>query len=268
MPTYPSAVKVFPTFHDYTDVIFAYSVNELHDEVISVENVLGTWTNGQVIDGTQYTTFSIAIQDLFNTKAPINHAHSHHLLGDLVTNSVTGQIEDDHLQYSRCDGQRPFTGPVAGVWASRDDQLVPLSQLLNFGYITIPQAEFLIGLAMSNLVTGAWGGPPTAGASPPAPTWRLTGGVTEGATDSAASGHHPGWLFTGFNNAFQHMVQGFVATKMPVSAGQGPYPPYNYIEAQLTLTYIDPYGCWCAFSHDYSFQPSVWAKYSWLAIGY
>jgi hypothetical protein len=261
MPTFPTAVKIFPTFVDYTDVIFANSVNELHDEVISVERVLGTWADGVEIDGTPYTTFSIAINDLFNRKAPIDHQHSHHNLLDLVTNSVTGAVQDDHGQYIRCDGERPFTGPVAGVWAQRGDQLVPLSQLQSFNFINVDQAIFLIDLALSNLVTGVWSGPPVYGPEPIAPTWRLTGGTFAGATDAN------GILYCPFNGAFQQMVQGFVATKQPVGAGH-PAPPYNYIEAQLTLFYIDLWGVQIRLSHDYSFQPGLWAQFTWLAIGF
>jgi len=262
MPTYPSAVKIFPTFVDYTDVIFAHSVNELHNEIVSVETVLGTWSDGREIDGTPYTSFSIAINDLFNTKAPINHQHSHHNLQDLVTNSTTGQVQDDHAQYIRCDGHRAFTGPVAGVWAQRGDQLVPLSQLQSFGYINVDQAIWLIDLALGNLVTGVFSGSgPTYGPGPGAPTWRLTGGVFAGVTDGN------GILYCPFNGAFQQCVQGFVATKMPVGAGQRA-APYNYIEAQLTLFYIDLWGAQVQFSHDYSFQPGLWAEFTWLAIGY
>jgi hypothetical protein len=248
--TYPSAVKVFPTYYDYTDVIFASAVNSLHDEVVALENVLGV----NPLVNTPYPTFSIGLQDLMANKAPVYHAHDHA--------SLTHLDRDDHYQYMLCDGSRAFTGAVGGVPAAVDSQLVTLGQLSSFGYITVAQAEFLIGLALSNLVTGAWGGAPlvTVGAQPSAPAWRLTGGIARGVTNGN------GDLWTDFAGAFGSRVQAFVATKLPTGGGGG-RPPVPWIEAQLTLWSINVTGAWVRYSHDYGVQANMYATHSWMAIG-
>lgn len=250
-PTYPFAIKVFTTYHDYTDIIFANSVNEIEDEVASIETILGT--NPVSVAPTYVTSVGGAIQDLYNTKAPKAHLHSHTGLPD----DATG---DDHLQYSRVDGTRPFTGPVSGQWAANGSQLVPLSQLQSQGYISLADANWLILQRLTNLTTGALGGTPLLGPAASAPNWVITGGLYQQCTDGS------GRITHNFGNAFGTMVQAYVATKIPVGSGNA-CPPYNYVEAQLTLVGITLNSATVQFSHDYSWQPHLWVAYSWMAIG-
>jgi hypothetical protein len=251
--SYPNTFKIFQTFQDYTDIIFAISVNEIHDEVISIERTLGA----NPLAGTGYVSIGQGLQDLKTNKADLGHYHDHAALhGD-------GPPADDHPQYMRTDGSRNFTGPVQSPWAVNNNQLVPIGQLYAQQYINVPQAEWIIGVMLGNLIRGAFPGPPTsplAGPFPPTPQWTLTGGTMVGVTDGN------GWLTCNFGGTFKGMVMAFVATKIPVGPGGG-RPAYNYIEAQLTLVVITLGGASVAFSHDYSFQRGLNAAYTWIAIG-
>jgi hypothetical protein len=246
-PVFPAALKVFSVYHDYTDIIWAISVNEIHDEVLSIETVLGT----NPFFNTPYTTFSGAIQDLYNTKAPVNHSHAHASLKFLDA--------DDHHLYVKVDGTRGFTGPVAGVAGSGND-LVPLHQLQALGYINSAQAQSIINSATANLVTGDFGGPPLYGPAPAAPTWSIRGGVASGCTDGG------GRVAISLGPAFGRCVQAFTCTKIPAASGQ-PCPPYNWIEAQVTLVGVNLSQAILQFSHDYSWQPGMWVSLTWIAIG-
>lgn len=246
-PVYPAALKVFSVYHDYTDIIWAISVNEIHDEVLSIETVLGT----NPFANTPYSTFSGAVQDLYNSKAPLTHSHIH---GGLQNVNF-----DDHYQYVRVDGSRGFTGPVPGVAGSGND-LVPLHQLQSLGYLTSAQAQGIINSDTANLVTGDFGGPPLYGSSPATPNWSIRGGVASGCTDGN------GRVAVGLGPSFSRCVQAFTCTKIPAASGQS-CPPYNWIEAQVTLVAVNLTQAIVQFSHDYSWQPGMWVSFTWIAIG-
>jgi hypothetical protein len=246
-PVYPAALKVFSVYHDYTDIIWSISVNEIHDEVLSIEKVLGA----NPFASTPYSTFSGAVQDLYNSKAPLNHTHAHGTLQNLNF--------DDHKEYVLANGSRGFTGPVAGVAGSGND-LVPLHQLQALGYITSSQAQSLINGTVGNLMVGDWGGPALYGSQPAAPTWSIRGGVASGCTDGS------GRVAIGLGPSFRQCVQAFACTKIPAASGQ-PCPPYNWIEAQVTLVGVNLAQAILQFSHDYSWQPGMWVSLTWMAIG-
>jgi len=48
--SYPKAIKQFTTKHDYTDDVMAAHVNELQDEVVALESILGV--NPHLMDST------------------------------------------------------------------------------------------------------------------------------------------------------------------------------------------------------------------------
>jgi hypothetical protein len=245
--TFPIALKVFSTFHDYTDVIWAYSVNEIHDEVVAIEHVLGTTP----FTGTPYTSFAGAIQDLYANKAPTNHTHVHStLVGDNQGN--------DHPQYMQVNGYPGFSRPVAGQNASNPNHLLPVGQLLSFGYQTAAQVEAAVEGALYNLMSGAPGGAPLAGPAT-APNFIIQGGTFSGCTDGS------GRITVPFGTPLG-TVQSFVCTKIPCGAGL-PCPPYNWIEAQVTLVGCSGYGAVVQFSHDYSWQPYMAVSLTWIAIG-
>lgn len=246
--TYPVALKIFSTFHDYTDVVWAWAVNEIHDEVVAIENVLGT----APFTGTPYNTFAGAIQDLYANKAPITHTHIH---ADLVGDSVG----NDHPQYIQVNGYPGFSQPVAGQNAWAGNQLIPLGQLQSFGFQNAAQVQWMVNAALGNLMAGAWGGAPLVG-STPAPTWQVKGGWFTGVTDSG------GRITVPFGGApYYRCVQAFVCTKLP--PGPGPGTPYNWIEAQVTLLGVSGTAATVQFSHDYSWQANMKVSFSWIAIG-
>lgn len=257
--TYPVALKVFSVFHDYTDVIFAYSVNEIHDEILAIENVLGPLTLNPgstvpIIANTPYTTFASAILDLYNTKAPSLHTHVHStLVGDNAGN--------DHPQYMQVNGYPGFSRPVSGQHASAPSHLVPLSQVQAMGYQTVTQVNEAVDDALGTLMSGAVGGPPSTPLAGPAvaPNFIVQGGVFNGCTDGNGQVHVPYGTIMG-------TVQSFVATKLPPQ-GSEPCPPYNWIEAQITLVGGDGTQAIVQFSHDYSWQPNMHVSLSWIALG-
>jgi hypothetical protein len=246
--TFPGGVKVFSTFHNYTDIIFAISVNELHDEIGSIERVLGV----NPFRGTPYTTFAGAIQDLFTNKAPINHTHHHAAL-------VEDTIGNDHPQYIMVNGYPGFTRPVGGQNAVHGNQLVPLKQVQSFGYQNAAQVQAMVNAALANLMAGALGGGFLAG-STATPNWRVQGGVHTACTAA------DGTITVNFQTPYAHCLQAFVATKIPPQGG-GPCPPYAWIEAQLTLVAASPSWAKVQFSHDYGTQGGMWASFNWIAIG-
>lgn len=244
--TFPVALKVFTTYHDYTDVIWAYSVNEIHDEIIAIENVLGT----APFTGTPYTSFAGAIQDLYANKAPTLHTHVHSkLLGDNQGN--------DHPQYIMVSGYPGFSRPVAGQNAVAPYHLMPLGQLASFGYMNTDEVIAAIEAATSGIMTGAVGGPPLAGPEV-SPNFMVQGGVFSGCTNGS------GQVFVPFGTPMG-TVQAFTCTKIPPAPQ--PCPPYNWIEAQVTLVACSGYGAVVQFSHDYSWQPGMAVSLTWIAIG-
>jgi hypothetical protein len=246
--TFPYAIKVFSVFHDYTDIIWALSINECHDEIQALEKTLGS----NPFSATPYTSFSGAIQDLFLNKAPLLHTHVHHnLLDDTIGN--------DHPQYMQVNGYPGFSRPVSGVAGAAPSSLVPLSQLQAMGYQNNAQVVAAVNAATANLMAGAKGGAPLLGSSA-STAWRITGGVHSGCTDG--NGH----ITVPFGITYGQVVQAFSATKLPPQ-GSGGCPPYNWIEAQMTLLGVSGNSATVQFSHDYSWQQNMWVSFSWIVMG-
>jgi hypothetical protein len=250
--TYPNAIKVFQTFHDYTDIIWAISINECHDEIVALENLLGI----KPFTGTPYTTFGGAIYDLYMNKAPLTHTHEHrNLLDDNQGN--------DHPQYIQVNGYPGFTHPVTGKAGTNSADLVPLSQLNGMGYQNAAQVQAAINAALGNLMAGARGGPPLLVVGNPnvAPAWVIQGGIYSQVTDAGGRINIP------FNHNYPNLVQAFTATKLPPQGNPGPAPNYNWIEAQTTIVGVGSNYVTLQVSHDYSWQGGMWFTCSWIAIG-
>jgi hypothetical protein len=246
--TFPRAIKIFTVFHDYTDIIWALSINECHDEIQALEKTLGA----SPFSGTPYTSFGGAIQDLFLNKAPMSHTHDHHsLLDDTVGN--------DHPQYIMVNGYPGFSRPVAGVAGGAPANLVTLSQLQSFGYQNNAQVQNAVNAATASLMAGARGGPPLLGATS-STAWRIQGGLCSGCTDGN------GRITVAFGSGYGQCVQAFSCTKLPPE-GSGPCPPYNWIEAQVTLVGVAGNSATVQFSHDYSMQAGMWVSFTWIAMG-
>ena len=248
--TFPMALKVFTTFHDFTDVIWAYSINEIHAEVLAIESVLGT----SPFLGTPYTSFGGAIQDLYANKAPTMHTHVHStLLGDNQGN--------DHPQYIQVNGYPGFSQPVAGQTASAPNHLMPIGQVMGQGYQNAAQVQAAVYGAVHNLMSGAVGGPPVMAGALTDPNFIIQGGYVGGCTDGNGILHVP------FGTPMV-TVQSFVCCKMPPEGADNvPCPPYNWIDAQVTLVGIGNNGAMVQFSHDYSLQSNMHVSLTWQAIG-
>jgi len=248
--TYPNAIKVFQTFHDYTDIIWAISINECHDEIVALENLLGA----KPFTGTPYTTFGQAIYDLYFNKAPTTHTHEHkNLLDDTQGN--------DHPQYIMVNGYPGFTHPVTGVAGHASNNLVPLSQLNGFGFLNGAQVQAMVNAALGNLMAGARGGAPLLGNPNVAPAWVIQGGVYSNWTDGG------GRIVIPFPHVYGQTVQAFTCTKLPPQGNPGPGPNYNWIEAQVTIVGTAFNSVTLQVSHDYSWQQNQWFTCSWIAIG-
>jgi hypothetical protein len=246
--TYPYAIKVFTVFHDYTDIVWAHSINECHDEIQALEKIVGP----NPFTSTPYNSVSGALQDLYANKAPSNHTHIHHSLQDDTTGN-------DHPQYIQVTGYPGFSRPVGGIAGSGPSDLVPLSQLRSLGYQNASQVQTAVNAATANLMAGARGGTPLLGASA-STAWRITGGVFSGCTGPT------GQVTVPFGMAFGQVVQAFSCTKLPAAAGP-PCPPYNWIEAQMTLVGVSGNSATVQFSHDYSWQPGMAVTFSWIVMG-
>lgn len=247
---YPSAIKVFTTYNDYSDVIWAHSINEIHDEVLSIEKILGT----APFSGTPYTSFSGAIHDLYLNKAPLTHTHDHAKLMD-------DTVGDDHPQYIKTDGSRGFTHPVSGQAGSSGSNLVTLAQVQAMDLAAIEDIERIASQYAAHAVIGVATGSPIWGTPNPT-TWRLEGGLYSGCTDG------DGKVTVTFSTPFPHCLQAFTCTKIPASGGGGcPNGPYNYIEAQITLFHGQLDLAIVQFSHDYSWQPGMHVSFTWMALG-
>lgn len=74
--TFPGAIKVFVVFDDYEDINYAANLNELHDEIVSIETFLGP--NPQTLHDPAHTDNSVgAVLDTLDTgKSPVGHTHS------------------------------------------------------------------------------------------------------------------------------------------------------------------------------------------------
>jgi len=246
--SFPTSLKVFQTFHNYTDIIWAISINECHDEILALEKTLGV----NPFQNTPYLSFGGAIQDLYANKAPLSHTHAHkNLLDDTQGN--------DHPQYIQVSGYPGFSHPVQGKAGTAGADLVPLSQLLAFGYQNTAQVQAMVNAAVGNLMAGVRGGAPLAGVVG-ATNWRIQGGLSSGCTDGS------GRVTINFGTGYPHCVQAFTATKLPPQ-GTGPCPPYNWIEAQLTLVGVSGTQAVVQFSHDYSWQAGQFVSFSWIVIG-
>jgi len=251
---FPQAIKVFSVFHDYTDTIMALSINECHDEIQALEKTLGT----NPFNTTPYTTFGGAIQDLYANKSPANHFHYHrNLSGDASGN--------DHPQYIMVNGYPGFSRPVSGHAGTAPSDLVPLSQLQGFGFQNAAQVRAMVDAAVNGdiaaatagVMAGTKGGTPLLG-STTSVDWRITGGLTSGCT------LNNGVFVIPFGTSFS-CIQAFSCTKIPPQ-GSG-CPPYNWIEAQVTLLSVSQTQALVQVSHDYSWQPNMRFSCTWIVMG-
>ena len=174
--SYPLTIKVFQNFDNFDVTIDASHVNEVHNEVSSIETTLGVAPFG----GTPYTSLSAALADLLENKANSIHPHDHaDLLG--LDNPLA------HPQYSLVDGSVAFTGPVQGVKGTDPSHLATVEQIADQGFVDGSYvADQLLALTV-NLVQAVQGtNSPLAGTFDPANAKMVMGGG-QGVTDDSGS---------------------------------------------------------------------------------
>jgi hypothetical protein len=249
--TYPISIKTFITYEDQhgpitgpsdPSIIYAYITNEIHDEVIAVEKVMGL----HPFTSPGETTLGGTLKDIFQTKAPRVHTHSH--------NFMLNRGADDHPQYVRTDGTRGFSpNPVGGVPGWYGNQLITLGQMTqmqnNGQMMTTPGLEWLVGVMESQF-----------GYTCPGP-WTITGGQSYGYTDQN------GYLNVNFGGAFRSGILSFVYMRLPMPGGSHYGYTYRFVEDQLLLRNLTRFGATIQFAEDVSVDRSAWVALSWIAIG-
>lgn len=269
--SYPVSIKSFTLLYDqpYTappfpqidpSVDFARWTNELHDEVVSIETVIGINYGYFAVDLLQFLPGCQSIGDcitwLYNNTAPKAHIHLHH---DLV-----GLGADDHPQYMRVDGNRGFVNPIASPYAWSVTQLAPLGQLTSAGWINTAQFMNQLNGWLSAL------GPQVRGFDPGEPlwdgrsyngAWKIQGGYAYGYTDAN------GYLRINFNPPFLYQVQTFCFNRMPIPGRSHFGYVYQYQEDQLVPQSIDRNGATILFIEDIAVDRRAWVAMTWMAIG-
>ncbi len=282
---FPTSIKSFTQFQDQpgpdnVTIDYAYITNELHDEIVAIETILGANPLGN------YLSLAQAFADLSQRKASIIHTHCHNLM-------VEGK--EDHTQYTLCDGSRPFGNPIAGQPAVYVNQAVTLGQIA--AYDTYNAFVSAATAAIAGYCYGAfpygYGDPgvtfnQTAGGgyiqAPPAsmpfsgsvafdltaervrdhwvgsvPAWVLTGGYVGGVTNGLGQ-------FT-FSLPYTLAVQSIAFLAVPATDNGSGIPLWDPTQLQLVIRNIGLTSCTLEFSDlDYATIPRQIA-FCWLAIG-
>ena len=233
---------------------------DLHTEIISLEQILGQkpfMTPGS-------NTVGRSINYLYNSKAEghvdarncitpppaPSHYHRHFML--------TGLGGDDHPQYMRHDGARPFTRPVTAPGAVDGDDLITLAQAKVAG-LNSSQVQGIINsyLASQKLdpndhnLTG-----------PDGRRWKMSGGFASGYTDGNGN------LWVDLTPAQFSYILSFIYCKMPFPGGSmlGWYA-YQYMEDQLVLLGLSPQGAMIQFIEDIRVDRQALVCMCWMALG-
>jgi hypothetical protein len=233
--------------------------NEIHDEVIAMEQTIGTSIKPMAIPGTR--TMGGEVNALYYGKAngrvdPSNnaiyplsvptHNHAHAQLSDLGA--------DDHPQYVRVDGKRGFRAPVGGQWGTQLNHLCPLSQAQYVGWLTSPQVNFVVfttvAAASSHVVRG-----------PAAQRYRMTGGHFYGRTDEN------GVIFLDYSAAQFSGVLTVVYMKMPFPGPSAYGYTFQYEEDQLLMLAISNQGVLIQFIEDVVVDRQANISLAWMAVG-
>ena len=261
--SYPVSIKTFQTFVDYQDVNYAENLNEIHDEVLAIEETLGVLPFSGL--PTSYTSLNAALTDLYANKASAGHTHTHSSLqGDSTGN--------DHSQYALLSGAT-FTGPVTAPPAVLPGQLATLAQLQNAGLADQSTVQAQIDAELANRCTGAPSGSVPLVGRPAGYGWVLTGGYNEGCTGAAPAG--PGQITCQFESAFSNCVQAFIPTKAGIGLGSNPFPnsyfpctPYTPGLVEIEVVSCTLSSATVQFNNkDTGLPISNLVAFTWLAIG-
>ena len=282
--SYPVSIKSFLTYQDQpgsnniiqdpdkppgqtVDLTIdrAKATNEIHDEIIAMEQTIGAVgrTNFAMIPG--LTTMGSEIEFLFNGKSPGRVDPSNNVIYPLPTPShnhfhhqLSGLGADVHPQYMRVDGSRGFSAPVSGQPGSAMNDLATLGQVQGMDYLNYSQVEFVVYTTVRSEADY-----PVIGPYPQvAPLrYRMTGGCLNGRTDSN------GWIRIDYSAANFIGILTVVYMKLPFSGTSLSGYTYQYEEDQLLLMEIDNQGAWIQFTEDIVVDRQATVALTWLVVG-
>ena len=277
--SYPTSIKSFLTYHDQptnptlvvpdpdkpgstVDLTIdrAHITDEIHDEVIAMEQTIGlgkatipgATTYGSEVKWLLINKSSGRVDPTNNCIYPnadhpaLSHTHSHRQL--------IGLDADVHSQYVRVDGSRGFNAPVSSPWGTQLNHLCPMGQAQHVGWVTSPEMDFIIYVTVASASTH-----PVRGPAPQ--RYRMTGGAFAGPTD--ANGN----VWIDFSDANFAGVLSVVYMKMPF-AGRSNYGyTYQYEEDQLLMLAITNQGFMVQFIEDVIVDRQANVALAWMAVG-
>ena len=233
---------------------------DLHTEIISLESVIGR--KPFMVPGS--TTVGRSIQWLYNFKAtghvdarnciiPPGHYHRHFALRNLEN--------DDHPQYMRRDGARPFTRPVTAPGAVDGDDLVNYSQVKPGGPLAGLNSAQVQALVNSDIASMHLAGEADIH-GPDTRRWKMAGGVASGYTDINGN------LSVDLRPAQFSGILSFIYCKMPFPGGSmlGWYA-YQYMEDQLVLLGLSNTSALIQFIEDIRVDRQALVCMCWMALG-
>jgi hypothetical protein len=268
--SYPTSIKSFLTYQNQpgdanhivpdpsnpaqtVDLTYdrAKVTNEIHDEVIAIEQTMGMLPpqpmGNAIFD--LYFGKSPGIADPVTGAVPPapppSHNHGHQ--------QIAGRDADDHPQYMRVDGARGFSAAVSAPDAWWSNQLITLEQGQGSG-LNSSQVNSVIQTALANASTAPMTGP--------APQrYRMTGGFLYGYTN--ASGN----IYVDYSAANFAGILTFVYMKNPHPGGSHYGYVYQYQEDQLALLSISNQGAWIQFIEDIVVDRQALVAMTWIAVG-
>jgi hypothetical protein len=179
---------------------------------------------------------------------PPSHSHPHQ--------QTSARDADDHPQYMRRDGARPFTQPVTAPGAYSGDQLINLSQALGAG-LNWGQVQSII----QSSLTAAMNGPYSPLLGPDPRRWKMTGGFSTGYTDNNGN------LYVDFSAAAFSGILSFVYMKLPFPGGSRFGYPYQFMEDQLILLGLSNQGALIQFIEDIVVDRRALVAMTWMVLG-
>lgn len=216
--SYPTSIKQFLTFadqpgdptHPELTLIYAFHINELHDEIIAIEKTIGTLP----FAGLPFQTLNRLIKDLYNNKSPVVHFHHHRAI------SANG-VGNDHTQLLRTDGTVAATAPLGGVAGTNPSTLITLGQATGAGFLSPATVASMITAGFERCVKGRPQG------------LSITGGFWTGGTNPS------GDVLVWYPDCRFRQVIGFLFCKCPGLPGASPYPTWvpgrDYLKLVLTF---------------------------------
>ena len=274
--SYPASLKMFTTYvdrpgPDSLTLDVAHISNEVHDEIIAIEKIIGP--SPFVVPGyiAANSGISMSIKWLYSNKSagrvdsrnninpgpPPGHTHLHATtLPPLPKGKPPPTQTDDHLQYMRVDATRAFRNPVTGQNATSASHLITLRQASTAG-LNSTQVNNVIQQELDNNTL-----PYKPVTFPTEGKYKFTGGHFSGYTNEN------GVVFIDFGPAHFSRLVTFVYMKMPYPGlSQLGYYAYRYEEDQLILTGLSTAGAWIQFIEDIVVDRQALISLSWMALG-